>query len=161
FPAGDFLQRSNVEPTVLPLIGGMASGPRGSRLFLDGSTVSAGAVGVVLSGSVAVRTVVSQGCRPFGPPMIVTKAEGNVLFELAGVPALAKLEQIVAALAPQERLAVAHGLQIGIAMDEYAEEHERGDFLIRGVVGADRRHGAIAIGESVEVGQTVRFQVRD
>ncbi|MGH8922789.1 MAG: FIST N-terminal domain-containing protein, partial [Actinomycetes bacterium] len=66
FPAPEFLQRSNAEPAILPLIGGMASGPRGSRLFLDGRTVAAGAVGVVLSGPVAIRTVVSQGCRPFG-----------------------------------------------------------------------------------------------
>ena len=161
FPAADFLRRSNAESTVLPLIGGMASGPRGSRLFLDGRSVPTGAVGAVLSGPVAAHTVVSQGCRPFGPPMIVTRAEGNVLLELAGTPALAKLEQIVAALSPKDRLAVAHGLHIGVAMDEYAEEHERGDFLIRGVVGADRHQSAIAIGEVVEVGRTVRFQVRD
>ncbi|HZS22289.1 MAG TPA: FIST N-terminal domain-containing protein [Pseudonocardiaceae bacterium] len=161
FPAAEFLQRSNAEPTVLPLIGGLASGPRGSRLFLDGHSVAGGAVGVVLSGSVAIRTIVSQGCRPFGPSMIVTKAEGNVLWELAGMPALAKLEQIVAELSIQDRQAVAQGLHIGVAMDEYAEEHERGDFLIRGVVGADRQQGAIVIGDVVEVGRTVRFQVRD
>lgn len=161
FPATQFLQRSNAEPTVLPLVGGVASGPRGSRLFLDGESLPAGAVGVVLSGPVAAHTVVSQGCRPFGPPMIVTKAEGNVLLELAGIPALAKLEQIVVALSPEDRQAVARGLHIGVAMDEYAEEHERGDFLIRGVVGADRQHGAIGIGDIVEVGRTVRFQVRD
>jgi small ligand-binding sensory domain FIST len=161
FPAADFLRRSNAESTVLPLIGGMASGPRGSRLFLDGRSVPAGAVGAVLSGPAAAHTVVSQGCRPFGPPMIVTRAEGNVLLELAWTPALAKLEQIVAALSREDRLAVARGLHIGVAMDEYAEEHERGDFLIRGVVGADRHQGAIAIGDVVEVGRTVRFQVRD
>jgi small ligand-binding sensory domain FIST len=161
FPAAEFLKRSNAEPTVLPLIGGVASGPRGSGLFLNGQSLSAGAVGVVLSGPVAAHTVVSQGCRPFGPPMIVTKAERNVLLELAGMPALAKLEQIVVALSPEDRQAVARGLHIGVAMDEYADEHERGDFLIRGVVGADRQHGAIAIGDVVEVGRTVRFQVRD
>jgi small ligand-binding sensory domain FIST len=161
FPAAEFLQRSNTEPTVLPLIGGLASGPRGSRLFLDGRSVVGGAVGVVLSGPVAIRTVVSQGCRPVGPSMIVTKAERNVLWELAGMPALAKLEQIVADLSPQDRQAVARGLHIGVAMDEYAEEHERGDFLIRGVVGADREQGAIVIGDVVDVGRTVRFQVRD
>ncbi|MDT7617996.1 MAG: hypothetical protein QOF00_5443, partial [Pseudonocardiales bacterium] len=37
----------------------------------------------------------------------------------------------------------------------------RGDFLIRGVVGADEETGAVAVGDMVEVGQTVRFQVRD
>jgi small ligand-binding sensory domain FIST len=164
FPVGAFVQRSHDDLTGLPLIGGVASGPGGAgsaRLFLDGRSVPAGAVGVVLGGPVAARPVVSQGCRPFGPPMIVTKAEGNVLLELAGTPALAKLEQIVAELPPEERHAVARGLQIGIAMDEYAEEHERGDFLIRGVVGADQQRGAIAIGDVVDVGRTVRFQVRD
>ncbi len=164
FPIAAFVQRSNDYLAGLPLIGGVASGPRGggsARLFLNGHSVPAGAVGVVLGGPVAAHPVVSQGCRPFGPPMIVTKAEGNVLLELAGTPALAKLEQIVAELPPAERQAVARGLHIGVAMDEYAEEHERGDFLIRGVVGADSEQGAIAITDVVEVGRTVRFQVRD
>ena len=53
------------------------------------------------------------------------------------------------------------GLHLGIAIDEYADEHGRGDFLIRGVLGADEATGAVAVGEVVEVGQTVRFQVRD
>jgi small ligand-binding sensory domain FIST len=164
FPVADFVQRSHDDLNGLPLIGGIASGPRGgesARLFLDGHSVPAGAVGVVLGGPLAARMVVSQGCRPFGPPMIVTKAEGNVLLELAGMPALAKLEQIVGGLTAEDRPAAVRGLQIGVAMDEYAEQHERGDFLIRGVVGADPRRGAIAIGEAVDVGRTVRFQVRD
>ncbi|HKR51428.1 MAG TPA: FIST N-terminal domain-containing protein [Pseudonocardiaceae bacterium] len=164
FPVTIFVQRSHDDLTGLPLIGGVASGSRSggyARLFLDGRSVPAGAVGVVLGGPVAAVPVVSQGCRPFGPPMIVTKAEGSVLLEVAGTPALAKLEQIVAELPAEERQAVARGLHIGVAMDEYAEEHERGDFLIRGVAGADSQRGAIAIGDVVEVGRTVRFQVRD
>ncbi|MGH3834851.1 MAG: FIST signal transduction protein [Pseudonocardiaceae bacterium] len=164
FPVAAFVQRSNDDLTGLPLIGGVASGPRGegsARLFLDGHSVPAGAVGMVLGGPVAAVPVVSQGCRPFGPPMIVTKAEGNVLLGLAGMPALAKLEQIVAELPAEERQAVARGLHIGVAMDEYVEEHERGDFLIRNVMGADSERGAIAIADVVDVGRTVRFQVRD
>lgn len=164
FPVTTFVQRSNEDRPVLPLIGGVASGFRYSgaaRLFLEGRSVPAGAVGLMLGGSVEIRPVVSQGCRPFGPPMIVTRAEGNVLLELAGTPALTKLERIVAELDPAERRAVAQGLNIGIVMDEYALEHERGDFLIRGIIGADPARGAIAIAEVVEVGCTVRFQVRD
>jgi small ligand-binding sensory domain FIST len=164
FPVAEFVRRSHDDLNGLPLIGGMASPPRGRRsawLFLDGHSVPAGAVGVVLGGPVVARPVVSQGCVPFGPSMTVTKAEGNVLLELAGMPALAKLERIVAELPAEDRPAAVRGLQIGIAMDEYAEEHERGDFLIRGVVGADQQRGAIAIGDVVEVGRTVRFQVRD
>ena len=38
---------------------------------------------------------------------------------------------------------------------------ERGDFLVRGVIGGDPRTGTLTIGDVAEVGQTVRFQVRD
>ena len=93
--------------------------------------------------------------------MIVTKAERNLLLELAGSPAYTRLVEIVSALPPAEQELATRGLHLGIAMDEYADEHGRGDFLIRGVVGADEESGAVAVGEAVEVGQTVRFQVRD
>jgi small ligand-binding sensory domain FIST len=164
FPAGEFVESPSDALAGLPLVGGLASGQRGpgsTRLFLDGRVVEQGAVGVVLGGPVAVRTLVSQGCRPIGPTMIVTKAEGNVLLELAGVPAYRKLEEIAAALPPDDQTLALRGLHIGIAMNEYAEEHERGDFLIRGVIGADPQRDAVAVGNVVEVGQTVRFQVRD
>lgn len=164
FPIAAFLQRANDDYAALPFAGGVASGhgySGNARLFLDGETMPAGAVGVLLGGDVTMRPVVSQGCRPFGPPMVVTKAEGNVLLELAGTPALTKLEEIVSELDLDERQAVAQGLNIGVVMDEYAVEHERGDFLIRPVMGADREQNAIAIGDMVDVGRTVRFQVRD
>jgi small ligand-binding sensory domain FIST len=93
--------------------------------------------------------------------MAVTRAERNVLLELAGSPAYARLVEIVTALPPAEQELAARGLQLGIAIDEYAEEHGRGDFLIRGVVGVDDQTGGVAVGDVVEVGQTVRFQVRD
>jgi small ligand-binding sensory domain FIST len=164
FPADPFVEQSAAALDGLPLVGGLASGARGAgstRLFLDGQVVEAGAVGVLLGGDVVTRTLVSQGCRPIGPDMIVTRAEGNVLLELAGVPAYRKLQDIVLALPPEEQVLAMHGLHIGIAIDEYAEHHDRGDFLIRGVIGADAATGALAIGNVVEVGQTVRFQVRD
>jgi small ligand-binding sensory domain FIST len=165
FPVAAFVQRSNEDLAGLPFMGGVASGFRYAggnvKMFLNGDSVPFGAVGVLLGGAVDVRPVVSQGCRPFGPPMTVTKAEANVLLELAGTPALSKLEQIIGGLDEADRQTVARGLNIGVVMDEYVAEHERGDFLIRGVLGADAERGAIAIGDVVEVGRTVRFQMRD
>jgi small ligand-binding sensory domain FIST len=164
FPADGFVSRFNDTAKGLPVAGGMASGllgPGGTRLLVDGRVVDRGAVGALLSGAVGAQTVVSQGCRPIGPTMIVTKAEGNVLLELAGMSAVAKLEEIVADLPADEQALASRGLQIGIAMDEYAEVHERGDFLIRGVMGVDEQRGGLVVGDLVEVGRTVRFQVRD
>ncbi|HXA60438.1 MAG TPA: FIST N-terminal domain-containing protein [Streptosporangiaceae bacterium] len=163
FPVDAFVERSGEALPGLPLVGGLAGGEeRGStRLFLDGEVHTDGAVGVVIGGPVTAVTVVSQGARPIGSDMTVTMADDNVLYELAGMPALDKLEQVVATLPDEDQALAATGLLIGIAMDEYAEKHEQGDFLVRGVVGADTESGAIAIGEVVEIGRTVRFQVRD
>ncbi|MFD0685093.1 FIST signal transduction protein [Actinomadura fibrosa] len=163
FPVDAFVERSDDALPGLPLVGGLAEGEnRGDvRLFVGGEVFQDGAVGVVIGGSVAAATVVSQGARPIGPDMVVTKADENVLYELAGVPALEKLEQIVLDLPEEDQELAGRGLLIGVAMDEYADEHEHGDFLVRGVVGADTDSGAIAIGDVVDVGRTVRFQVRD
>ena len=164
FPVDGFVQRSNESLPGLPFVGGVAAGPRGpgsTRLFSCERVVERGAVGVMLSGPVGTHIGVSQGCRPVGAEMTVTAAEGNVLLGLAGVPAIDKLEQTVAALPPRDQALVATGLQVGIAMDEYAEEHEHGDFLIRGLAGLDRDRGGLIVGDLVEVGRTVRFHVRD
>ena len=163
FPADGFVEQAN-DALGLPLVGGMATGHRGpgsTRLLLDHRVVDRGAVGVVLGGPVGAQAMVSQGCRPVGPPMTVTAAEGNVLLELAGLPAINKLEQVVGSLPPHDQALVSAGLQIGIAIDEYLDDHERGDFLVRGILGLDRVRGGIAIGDVVDVGSTVRFQVRD
>lgn len=160
FPAADFLR---CLPAGAPVVGGLVGspGPGAARLFLDGEAFARGGVAVRLSATDGVRTVVSQGCRPIGPPMTVTRAERNIVLELAGQPAYHRLVEIVTALKPEDQELVARGLHVGIAVDEYADEHGRGDFLIRGVLGVDEHGGAIAVGDVVEVGQTLRFQVRD
>jgi small ligand-binding sensory domain FIST len=163
FPADGFVEQAN-DALGLPLVGGMATGTRGpgsTRLLIDGRVVDRGAVGVVLGGPVGAQAMVSQGCRPVGPAMTVTASEGNLLLELAGMPAIQKLEQIMSTLSTDDQALASAGLQVGIAMDEYAEEHERGDFLVRGILGLDKARDAIAIGDVVPVGRTVRFQVRD
>ncbi|WP_046468935.1 FIST signal transduction protein [Allosalinactinospora lopnorensis] len=164
FPAQSFVERSTAALGGLPVVGGLADGMQGQesvRLFLEGGVTDSGAIGLLLGGDSVLGTVVSQGCRPVGPAMAITKAEGNMILELAGSPAYEKLESLVNALPAEEQELAGQGLHIGVAMDEYADRHERGDFLVRSVVGADPDLGALTISDMVEVGQTVRFQVRD
>jgi len=160
FPTDGFAVQANTALPGLAVVGGLAAGVRGpgsTRLLLDGRAVDRGAVGVLLQGSGAA-TLVSQGCRPVGPAMTVTAAAGNVVRELAGVPALQKVQTVLAELPPQEQALATTGLQLGIAMDEYAEDH---DFLVRAILGAERETGGLVVGDLVQVGQTVRLQVRD
>jgi small ligand-binding sensory domain FIST len=164
FPIEPVVQQLGQTRPDLRLVGGLASGargPGGNRLVLDGEVHDDGAVGVLLDPTVPVRTVVSQGCRPIGTPMIVTKAERNVVYELAGRPALDRVMEVVDQLDPDDRALAQKGLHVGRVIDERKADFERGDFLVRSLLGADRSNGAIAIGEQVEVGATLQLQVRD
>jgi small ligand-binding sensory domain FIST len=164
FPAAGFLAKLNEEEDSVPLVGGLAAGGGEAdtqALFVDGEVVYEGAVGAVLRG-VPVRTVVSQGCEPVGRDSVITHAEDNVVFELAGEPALERLKGDVATLTPdQERSAAAGGVLAGLVIDENRADYGRGDYLMRALIGVDEETGALAVGEAVRIGQTLRFHVRD
>jgi small ligand-binding sensory domain FIST len=163
FPAGPFLTRLNEDHERTPLVGGIAvggQGPGAGALILEDAVHAEGAVGAVVSGRPVV-TVVSQGCRPIGHEAVITRCEGNVVYELAGKPALERLRSELAALSSEEQALAARGLLAGLVIDENRPEYETGDFLMRGLLGADEATGALALGETARVGQTLRFFVRD
>jgi small ligand-binding sensory domain FIST len=163
FPAEPFLTRLNEAHERVPLVGGIAAGgrrPGAQALILDDAVHSEGAVGAVVSG-LPVLTVVSQGCRPVGHEAVITRCEGNVVYELAGRRALERLRGEIAALSFEEQALAARGLLVGLVIDENRPEYDTGDFLMRGLLGADNATGALALGDTVRVGQTLRFFVRD
>jgi small ligand-binding sensory domain FIST len=164
FPADQLLERLADDRPGLPVVGGLASAARGpgdNRLIIDGEVVAQGAVGAFLGSEVSVSTVVSQGCRPVGNPFVVTKADGNIVYELAGRPALERLQEVAESLSEDDRKLMTELVQLGRVIDEGKAEFGRGDFLIRSVVGADPESGALAVGGLVDVGSTTQFQVRD
>ncbi|HKH22779.1 MAG TPA: FIST N-terminal domain-containing protein [Solirubrobacterales bacterium] len=162
FPAEELLAALERTRPHVPVLGGLASASfaGGAVLLRDGDVHTDGAVAVRLRG-VQVLPCVSQGAGPVGPEMTVTRAEANVIEELAGKPAMERLGEVIAALPDHERELAAAGVLVGLVIDENRPEYDRGDFLVRPIIGADRESGAIAIGEPVRVGQTVRLQVRD
>jgi small ligand-binding sensory domain FIST len=163
FPAGDLLAHLNRNVPGALVMGGMASGglaQRRSLLFRDDRVLTSGAVGAHLPGA-AVHPLVAQGCRPVGDPYTVTRADGSLIFELGGRPPLNRLREMAATLPVQDQELLAAGPHLGLVIDEYQAEARQGDFLVRGIVGADPTSGAMAVGGEVEVGQTVQFHVRD
>jgi small ligand-binding sensory domain FIST len=164
FPTDDFLRRMEEDRPGMPVVGGMASAaraPGGNRLVIDDRVVTAGAVGAFLGPEVQVTTVVSQGCRPVGDPFVVTRAEQNIVYELAGRSAVERLQEVAAALTDEDRELLADLVQIGRVIDESKLDFGPGDFLVRTVIGADPSSGALRVGDIVEVGSTAQFQVRD
>jgi small ligand-binding sensory domain FIST len=164
FPADSFIRSLDREQPGIRLIGGMASGgtaPGMHRLLLGPGALESGAVGVAITGQVEVRTVVSQGCRPIGSPFTVTRGEGNLIQELGGRPALERLRELIVGASPADQTLLVGGVQVGRVIDEHKLTFERGDFLIRSLIGVEEEVGALAIGDQVEVGQTLQFHVRD
>jgi small ligand-binding sensory domain FIST len=164
FPVDALLAGLRADVPDAVVIGGLASAghaPGGNRLVLDGEIHRDGAVGVLIPNSSDMATIVSQGCRPVGEPLIVTRATGNLIEELAGRPPLERLQQAFESASEDDRALMQRGLHVGIVIDERKPQFARGDFLIRGLVGVDRASGAIAVGDEVALGTTVQFQVRD
>ena len=145
-------------------IGGLAGGGQRvgeNRLIFHHEVLTGGLVGVRVSGPVDIRPVISQGCRLIGDRFVVTKAEHNLIHELGGVPALERLQAVFESLPEEDRRHAHRALHLGIAIDEHRDRFERGDFLVRNLVGADQTTGAVAIGDVVQEGQTVQFHLRD
>jgi small ligand-binding sensory domain FIST len=163
FPADGLLTHLNEQRPGAVVMGGLASAAlrsRQSQLFLDDRVLSSGAVGVHLPRA-EVHPLVAQGCRPVGDAYIITGAQGNVIHELGGRPPLTRLQEMAAALPGRDQELLAQGILLGVVIDEYRAELGQGDFLIRGLIGADPDSGAIAVGDQIQVGQTVQFHVRD
>ncbi len=159
-----FFPRILEEAPGLPVVGGMSSGSTGpgqTLLVHQDTVVTSGAVGVLMNGPARWRTVVSQGCRPIGRPLVVTRGHENVIEEIGGQPPLAYLQDLFSTLTAADQALMQKALHIGIAISEYKEHFERGDFLIRNLAAIDRGNGAIHITDRVRVGQTIQFQVRD
>jgi small ligand-binding sensory domain FIST len=162
FPPEELLAAVDRSRPQIPVLGGLASASYagGAVLLRDGDVHTDGAVAVRMRG-IEVLPCVSQGAGPVGPEMTITSAEANVIGQLAGKPAMERLSEVLSALPEDERDLASSGVLIGLVIDENRPEYDRGDFLVRPIIGADRESGAIAIGEQVRVGQTVRLQVRD
>ena len=144
-----------------PKVGGLVSGgqkPGDHALFFDGTRRNSGAVAVVLQGDLSVQTVVAQGCRPVGEPMLVTKCRDNVVLELNQRRPIEILRELATSL--PESATSRHGFFLGIEMRDQ-REYQPGDFLIRNVLGIEKSSGGLAVGAAIRQFQAVQFHVFD
>ena len=164
FPTDLLLSQLAADYPELRVLGGMASGfqqPGKNLVLVNGSVHSAGAAGLLIDGGVKVHSVVSQGCRPIGDRLVVTKVERNLVLELGGKPAMKVLEEMFIRLPTSDHDLMSKGFFLGRVISEYQDDYEMGDFLIRNVMGMDNERGAVVVNDYFKVGQTVQFQVRD
>jgi small ligand-binding sensory domain FIST len=147
-----------------PKFGGLASGgrrPGENRLLLGRAVHRGGAVGIAFSGDLSVDTLVAQGCRPIGRPMVVTRCEGTLLEGLDWNPPLQVLTELYRSLDARDRELLQHSLFLGLEMRPEAVEHAQGELLVRNILGMDERSGAMAVGAELRPMMVAQFVLRD
>jgi small ligand-binding sensory domain FIST len=161
FPIEDWLKAWNRSYPGVPTVGGLASGGMedDTVVFINDRTVDA--VAVPLLGRTGLVPVISQGCRPIGEPLTVTRADHNIIYALGSEPAYRVLETAFETLSEQEKSTARGNLFAGLVGNEYLEDFSSGDFLIKNILGADPNSGAVVIGGIPRIGQTLQYQIRD
>jgi small ligand-binding sensory domain FIST len=127
-------------------------------LLLDDDLAEAAAVGVLVPG--VARVAVAQSQKSLGKPMLVTRAEGRLLRELDGRPALevlAGLDEIPGLGDLEQALPF---LAVGAAPNP-GEAFREDDFLTLPIVGVHEELGALALGGAAAEGTHVTFTLRD
>lgn len=128
-----------------------------------GGVYSGGLSGVAFAEGVALVSRVTQGCQPVAPQRTVTGADGNLLLELDGRPAL---DVLLADLGlslerPQEAMAALRSTLVGLTEPQHDLVGRTGDFgadvLVRHIIGLDPRRGGVAVASPVEAGMRLAF----
>ncbi|MDX1977751.1 MAG: FIST C-terminal domain-containing protein [Pseudanabaenaceae cyanobacterium bins.68] len=169
FPINDFLAGMDFAYPNQIKVGGLASGGGMNMLFCDrpgdGQSsyrlVRQGLVGAALWGDLTIDAVVAQGCRPIGKTLQISQSDRNIILAIENRPPLEVLQAIVNDLSESDQALAETSLFMGVMMNEFKLQPERGDFLIRNIVGVDPRNGAIAIGDRVRPGQRIQLHLRD
>lgn len=144
-------------------VGGLASGGSGpgqNALWVGQGVQRVGAVGVAMTGDIAVDTIVAQGCRPIGDPMPITRADGSVVRELGGKEPVAYMRALYDGLDKRDKELFRHSLFVGLEIQSSKIEFQ-GDFLVRNIVGVDPNTGALAVAGRVRPWQVLQFLLRD
>lgn len=162
--AETWLRQWNEAYEGMPILGGLASGDyaaRQTQIYLNEEVLTEGGVALAIAGAVEVASVISQGCTPIGDTWTITKTDRNVILEIGNRPAYQVLYETIENLPPELQEKTRGNLFVGLVMNEYLDEFQRGDFLIRNILGADAESGAVSIGAIPRPGQTLQFQRRD
>jgi len=147
----------------LPVLGGLASGEsdaQATQVYLNGEVYPEGGVAISVGGAVRVVGVTSQACTPIGQTWTLTKVEQNIIHRIGNRPAYEVLAETFNQLPSDQQETARGNLFIGLVVNEYLEDFQRGDFLIRNLLGADPQSGSIAVGALPRLGQTIQFQRR-
>jgi small ligand-binding sensory domain FIST len=132
-----------------------------------GGVFRGGLSGVAFSEDVQIVSRITQGCQPVAPARSITGAEGNLVTELDGEPALdVLLEDLRISLdQPQAAMAALRNTLVGLtqATEDVVSRtgHFGADVVVRHIIGLDPHRRGVAVASRVEPGMRLAFCRRD
>ena len=139
-----------------------AGGPQ-----VHGGVLEGGLSGVAFSPQVKLMSRVTQGCQPIAPEREITQAEGHVVLQLGGEPALdVMLADLGISLSePQKAIAVVRSTLVGLSAAGQTGVGRTGhlghDVRVRHIIGLDPLRHGLAIAEHLQAGMRLAFCRRD
>ncbi len=127
-----------------------------------GTEVASDAVcGALFSGGVSRAIGHTIACHPVGDPLLVTRADGNVIYELGGRPAYEVFTRLVREWAITDLRTAASVFFLGFPCDPTQAGLYPGEYYVRNIHGVDPHEGSLLAGSPVREGQVVSFTIRD
>jgi len=157
-----FFQGMQEAVDYIPIVGGGSSqnGTQRQTYQMCGRQAESHAVaGMLLSGNFRHTIAFSQACQPVGNPMVVTKARGNIIFELGGSPAHTAFCDLFQE--PVDFHTAVSLIFLGLPVDITQTRLDRGKYLVRNIIGLDPENGSITVAAPIVEGQVVSFTLRD
>jgi hypothetical protein len=146
----------------LPLWGG-AAGDNFARQqtyqYCDDEVVSDGIAFALLTGEARTAWAISHACIPIGGERVVTRCQGNVIYEIDGKPLLEVIKEYIPdpdLIANWYRYALT--LALSFKAPEYFEDEE---YIVQGIPRINEDDGSVTIQTEVTEGMSVWFSSRD
>jgi len=129
--------------------------------YCDDEAVSGGVSYALLSGKVQASWAISHSVIPIGGKRIVTRCQGNVIYEIDDKPAVEVLKEYL----PEHALAddrnwmdYANSLALCFRAPGYMKDEE---YVVRGVPAVKMADGSIIVQTVVQEGTSIWFSSRD
>lgn len=138
------------------------SAGQGKTFQLCGSQVTHNGVsGLVLTGSLESSIGVTQGCQPVSQPMVITKAEGNYIYEIDHRPAVDVFASAIKGPLLQDLRRALAFVFVGLPSEPASNSVGPGDYVVRNIIGLDSQRGILAVGDQVRQGEAMIFTLRE
>lgn len=147
----------------LPLIGGVSGDNlkfQKSYQFHDGQVIEKACTALLMAGDFELMTIVTHGSEPLGDPRIITKCNGNVIYEIDGKPALDIASEGLGEVITPENIISAITL-MGIGFRTEASSNYLSPYVVRAIHGFDFEAKSCMVPTVVTEGSEIQFMRRD